>query len=110
MRARYLLFASISLGLLAGNDRARAQDEPKTSHELPPVVVTGTKQGVKRGRDENATRVIRRPPVAQVYPTTPIAGSGIDPDKVPASLNTINANQIAETNSLNISESLVRYV
>jgi outer membrane receptor protein involved in Fe transport len=110
MGPRYLLFASISLGLLAGNDRARAQDEPKTSHELPPVVVTGTKQGVKRGRDENATRVIRRPPVAQVYPTTPIAGSGIDPDKVPASLNTINANQIAETNSLNISESLVRYV
>ena len=64
MRARYLLFASISLGLLAGNDRARAQDAPKTSHELPPVVVTGTKQGVKRGRDETATRVIRRPPVA----------------------------------------------
>ena len=110
MRARYLLVVLISLGLLARNNHARAQDAPTASQALPPIVVTGTKPSVKRGRDENATRVIRRPPVARVYPTTPIAGSGIDPDKVPAAINSINANQIAETKSLNISESLVRYV
>jgi outer membrane receptor protein involved in Fe transport len=110
MRARYLLFASISLGLLAGNDRARAQDAPKTSHELPPVVVTGTKQGVKRGRDETATRVIRRPPVARVYPTTPLAGSSIDTDKVPATINIVDANQIKRTDSLNITDALQHYV
>src|SRR3984885_10941176 len=110
MRARYLLFASISLGLLAGNDRARAQDAPKTSHELPPVVVTGTKQGVKRGRDETATRVIRRPPVARVYPTTPLAGSSIDTDKVPASINFVDTGQIERTSSLNITDALQQYV
>ena len=45
-----------------------------------------------------------------VYPTTPISGAGIDPDKVPASVNVVDANQIKQTGSLNISDALQKYV
>jgi outer membrane receptor protein involved in Fe transport len=110
MRARYLLVASMSLGLLAGKDQAHAQDAPKASQALPPVVVTGTKQGVKRGRDPNATRVVRRLPVVPIYPTTPLASSSIDADKVPAAVTTVTAADIARTQSLNITDALVQSV
>jgi len=45
-----------------------------------------------------------------VYPTTPIAGSGIDPDKVPASVNIIDTREIARTDSLNITDALQQQV
>ena len=45
-----------------------------------------------------------------VYPTTPISGAGIDLDKVPASVNVVDANQIKQTGSLNISDALQQYV
>ena len=45
-----------------------------------------------------------------VYPTTPLAGGDIDADKVPASINAIDAGQIKQTGSLNISDALVKYV
>jgi outer membrane receptor protein involved in Fe transport len=110
MDARFLLIVSISICLFSGDDRVRAQDSPSAVQVLPPIVVTGTKPGVKRGRTENATRVARRPPTLVVYPTTPVSGSGIDPDKVPASVNVVDASQIKQTVSLNISDALVKYV
>jgi len=45
-----------------------------------------------------------------VYPTTPISGSGIDPDKVAATVNVIDANQIKQTGSLNVTDALQQYV
>jgi outer membrane receptor protein involved in Fe transport len=45
-----------------------------------------------------------------VYPTTPIAGSGIDPDKVPASINIVDSKEIARTDSLNITDALQQQV
>jgi outer membrane receptor protein involved in Fe transport len=45
-----------------------------------------------------------------LYPTTPIPGTGIDVDKVPAAVSTVNSNQIEETHSPNITESLDKYV
>jgi outer membrane receptor protein involved in Fe transport len=111
MSARYLFIASISMGLLAGNGCAYAQNTPGTVQNLPPIVVSGTEPGVKRGRDQNARRTVR--PVVPAYPTTPLAGAGIDFDKVPASINSINpidANLIKQTGSLSISDSLVKYV
>jgi outer membrane receptor protein involved in Fe transport len=110
MGARFLLIVSISICLFSGDDGARAQDSSSAVQALPPIVVTGTKPGVKRGRTENATRVARRPPTLVVYPTTPVSGSGIDPDKVPASVNVVDASQIKQTESLNISDALVKYV
>ena len=66
--ARSLLIAtisivSISLGPFSGRDDALAQDAPDApkSRQLPPIVVTGTKPGVKRGRAETATRTVRGP-------------------------------------------------
>ena len=45
-----------------------------------------------------------------IYPTTPLAGADVDPDKVPASINAIDAGQIKQTGSLNITDSLEKYV
>jgi outer membrane receptor protein involved in Fe transport len=109
MGARFLLIVPIWIGLFAGNDGAGAQEAPSVQ-ALPPIVVTGTKPGVKRGRDQNATRAVRVLPKLVVYPTTPISGSGIDPEKVPASVNLVDANQIKQTGSLNIGDALQQYV
>jgi outer membrane receptor protein involved in Fe transport len=110
MRARSLFMVPISAWLCSGNDCAHAQDSPGAVQALPPIVVTGTKPSTKRGRTQNATRVARTVPKLVVYPTTPIAGSGIDPEKVPASVNIVDANQIKQTGSLNISDALQKYV
>ena len=47
-----------------------------------------------------------------VYPTapTPIAGTGIDVDKVPAAVNAVGAAQIARTDSLDIAVALQQHV
>jgi outer membrane cobalamin receptor len=45
-----------------------------------------------------------------VYPTTPVAGSGIDIDKVPASVNVVDVNQIERVRSANIAAALQQYV
>ncbi len=83
----------------------------RRTQKLPPIVVTGTKPGIKRGRAETATRTVRRPTTrVVVYPTTPISGAGINPDKVPASVNLVDANQIKQTGSLNIGDALQKYV
>jgi outer membrane receptor protein involved in Fe transport len=110
MGVRHLLIASISVSLGVGVETVRAQDASDDVQQLPPVVVSsGDKPGVKRGHSQNAPRRIR----PRVVSTTPLAGSGIDADKVPASINSINpidANLIKQTGSLNIADSLVRYV
>jgi outer membrane receptor protein involved in Fe transport len=104
------LIVLMAICLLSGNDVARAQDASPAVQALPPVVVTGPDTGTKRGRAQNATRTARAPARLIVYPTTPVAGSGIDPDKVPASVNVVDANQIKQTGSLNISDALQHYV
>jgi len=110
MDARFLLITSISIGLFAGNDAARAENTPDAVHELPPIVVTGTKPAAKRGNTENAARTVRNRPVVMIYPTTPVSSSGIDPEKVPAGINVVDADQIKQTGSLNISDALQKYV
>jgi outer membrane receptor protein involved in Fe transport len=110
MGARFLLMVSISICLFPGNDCALAQNASEAIERLPPIVVTGTAPGTKRGRAQNATRVARTLPRLVVYPTTPVSGSGIDPDKVPASVNVIDANQIKQSGSLNVSDALQKYV
>ena len=115
MSARCLLIVPMSLCLLARNAPAYAQEaHPAAVQALPPIVVTGTKPGVKRGRSETARRVARvlprSLPKLVVYPTAPLPGAGIDPDKVPASVNIVGAEQIKQTGSLNISDALVKYV
>jgi outer membrane receptor protein involved in Fe transport len=110
MGARLLLLASILLCLFCGNGRARAQDEPAAAERLPPIVVTATKPASKPGRTQNATRTARPLTRIFVYPTTPISGAGINPDKIPAGVNVIDADQIKQTGSLNVSDALQKYV
>jgi outer membrane receptor protein involved in Fe transport len=45
-----------------------------------------------------------------VYPTTPVSTSGIDIEKVPASVNIVDVSQIERTGSANIADALQQYV
>jgi outer membrane receptor protein involved in Fe transport len=97
------------MGVAAGTKLARAQGSGNVQ-ELPPIEVSGPKQGVKHGRDRTAGRPVRPLKRVFIYPTTPLGGADADPDKVPASINAIDAGQIKQTGSLNISDALVKYV
>jgi outer membrane receptor protein involved in Fe transport len=112
MGVRVLLIVPISIWLLPGNAYAQdsAESTPPATQALPPIVVTGTKPGVKPGRDQTASRTARDLPRVLVYPTTPLAGASIDPDKVPASVTIVDVTAIARTQSLNITDSLVQSV
>ena len=110
MGARFLLMVAIAACLFFGRNPAVAQDSPDNIVKLPPVVVTGTAPGVKRGRPAAAARVNRTVPRLMIYPTTPVPGGGIDPEKVPASVNVVDASQIKQTGSLNVSDALQKYV
>jgi len=110
MGARFLLMVAIAACLFSGRNPAVAQDSPDNIVKLPPVVVTGTAPGVKRGRPAAAARVNRTVPRLMIYPTTPVPGGGIDPEKVPASVNVVDASQIKQTGSLNVSDALQKYV
>ena len=111
MGIRHLLIVSVSVGLASGIESVHAQSAPDDAQALPPIVVSGgDKPGVKRGHPQTAPRrIVRRAAV----PTTPLAGAAVDSDKIPAGINSINpigAQLIKQTGSLNISDSLVKYV
>src|ERR1700738_1355669 len=110
MGTRFLLIVPISICLFPGSDCVHAQNAPGAVQVLPPIVVTGTKPSVKRGRAHNTAPTVRTVPTVVVYPSTPVAGAGVDRDKIPASVNGIEANQIKQTGSLNISDALQQYV
>ena len=108
--ARFLFLLPVSVGLSPGTECALAQSAPSNVQALPPIVVSRTTPNVKRGRAQNAPRTVRAAPTLVVYPTTPISGSGIDIDKVPASVNVIDVNQIERVRSQNIADALQKYV
>src|ERR1700716_200082 len=108
--ARFLFLLPVSVGLSPGTECALAQSAPSNVQALPPIVISRTTPNVKRGRAQNAPRTIRAAPTLVVYPTTPISGSGIDIDKVPASVNVIDVNQIEGVRSQNIADALQKYV
>jgi len=110
MGARFLFLVPVSVGLFPGTECALAQSAPSNVQALPPIVVSRTTPSVKRGRTQNASRTVRAAPTLVVYPTTPISGSGIDIDKVPASVNVIDVNQIERVRSQNIADALQKYV
>jgi hypothetical protein len=58
------------------------------------------------GASKNAPRTVRALPARVVYPTTPVSGSGIDVDKVPASVNVVDVIQIECIRSPNITDAL----
>jgi outer membrane receptor for Fe3+-dicitrate len=114
MGGRFLVIGTISLCLVPASDGAQAQDAQGGSEVLPAIeVVSPTRTAARPARNRNAprtgTRNVRR---VFVYPTapTPTAGSGMDVDKVPASVNAVGAGQIERTGSLNIADTLQQQV
>jgi len=84
--------------------------QPKDAHVLPTVRVRIPLQQPKRTRPQQAAPVVAAPSRLYVYPTTPLSGGDVAADKVPASLNTVDANQIARTDSPVITDALRQYV
>src|SRR5713226_8983782 len=115
MGARLLFIVPVSIGLFSGTECALAQSAPDKAQVLPPIVVSRTTPNAKPGGARNAPRTVRAPtptptPTLVVYPTTPVSGSGIDADRVPASVNIVDANQIDRIRSPNIADALQKYV
>src|SRR5205814_4753479 len=77
---------------------------------LPPVEVTAPASGVKRGRPQTATRIVRPQTRIPVYATAPLAGKGADADKLPSTVNVVDSKQIERTGSLNIADALQQNV
>lgn len=103
----------MSICLLPGTEQAFAQSAPGEAQTLPPIVVSAPASSAKRGPSQQAARAARKPSsVVYVYSTTPAAGSGssIDVDKIPASVNFVDATHIARTGSLNITDALLQQV
>src|SRR5437764_9648899 len=113
MGARFLFIGAISLCLVPEVNCAQAQDAPGDSEVLPSIEVnppaTVAKPIRSRSAPRTAARNLRR---VFVYPTAPTAtaGSGMDVDKVPASVNAVGAAQIARAGSLNIADALQQQV
>jgi outer membrane receptor protein involved in Fe transport len=111
----------------AAEESARAQGASGDDRNLPAIIVSPsatkprtpvvrtTPRNQRAARGTGNPRVAATPPAnpapsPALYPTTPIPGTGIEADKVPASLNTISGHQIEEVHSANITESLEKYV
>jgi outer membrane receptor protein involved in Fe transport len=123
MRDRFLVVVLVSAGLSPGIEYAYAQGAPGNPQDLPPVVIYPTATKPKSGavkpaprnpisaRSTTAPRVAAAPaPSPSLYPTTPTPGAGIDPEKVPASVNMVDLTQIDQAHSANIAVALQQYV
>ena len=125
MGARSVVFGVLAVaGLSLGNEPAHAQNPPGNVQALPPIVISPAQPKPRSGAARTAERRTPRPsstrptprvavtpsPSPALYPTTPVPGSGIDVEKVPASVNIVSANQIDRLRSANISDALQQYV
>ncbi|KWV49918.1 hypothetical protein AS156_15475 [Bradyrhizobium macuxiense] len=110
---RFVMVASIAMGLVVGKDAAFAQGGSEHVETLPPVEVTAPSQGVKRGRPRETRRIVRPQPRVAIPTTpasTPSSASAIDADKVPGSVNVVDTRLIERTGSPNITDALQQSV
>ena len=117
MRARFLFIGTLPLCLVSGIDCAQAQTASGDSEVLPAIEVTAANDvSQTSGQTSPRQDCASRPPgtCAGSLSTRPrrrrSAGTGMDVDKVPASVNAVGAAQIARTDSLNIADALQQYV
>ncbi|MGY8680550.1 TonB-dependent receptor [Bradyrhizobium sp. UFLA05-153] len=100
--------------MVVGTDAAFAQDEETNVQNLPAVEVTAPPQTSARRAPTRARPTIRvatRPRArVYVYPTSPGASGSIEVDKIPASINAVDSNQISRTRSPDIAVALQQYV
>src|SRR3954453_11029931 len=112
MGTRFLFIGTLSLCVVPGIDCAQAQTASGDSEVLPAIEVVAPATSAKPNRSRGGPQAARNLRRVFVYPTapTPTAGSGMDVDKVPASINAVGAGQIARTGSLNIADALQQQV
>ncbi len=112
MRGRYLLPVLVSVCLCPEAEAVQAQSAPAEPQALPPVVVSGTKPAAKpaRQRERRPVRTVRRTPTRPVYPTTPLSTASIESSKATGTAHAVDSQQIGQTDSLNFTDSLVRYM
>src|SRR3954463_7432636 len=112
MGTRFLFIGTLSLCVVPGIDCAQAQTAPAASEVLPAIEVVAPATAAKPARSRGAPQASRNLRRVFVYPTAPTttASSGMDVDKVPASINAVGAEQIARTGSLNIADALQQQV
>jgi outer membrane receptor protein involved in Fe transport len=112
MGVRPLVIVSMSMCLLPGSEQAYAQSAPGEAQTLPAIVVSAPAPSAKRGASRPAARAVSKPRVVYVYSTTPSAGSGssIEVDKIPASVNFVDAARIQRTDSMNVTDALLQQV
>ncbi|MBR0715022.1 TonB-dependent receptor [Bradyrhizobium liaoningense] len=107
MGARRLLIASVTTGLVLGLDAALAAQEEETNvQNLPPVEVSAPPPSTRRSAPRMPTRVAAPRTRLYVYPTSPGTSKGLDVDKVPSSINAVDATQIKRTGSMNVTDAL----
>lgn len=107
MGARRLLIASVTTGLVLGTDAAiAAQDEETNVQNLPAVEVSAPPPSTRRAAPRTPTRVAAPRTRIYVYPTSPGTSKGLDVDKVPSSINAVDANQIKRAGSMNVTDAL----
>jgi outer membrane receptor protein involved in Fe transport len=112
MGARFPFVGILSICLISGSAGTRAEDAPGTTEVLPTIEVTAPRTSTKPGHARNPRPVTQNLRRVFIYPTAPTAtaGSGMDVDRVPASINALGAAQIARTGSLNIADALQQQV
>jgi outer membrane receptor protein involved in Fe transport len=91
-------------------DTQPRETQSKNGHVLPTLRVRMPEQKPRRAAPKPAAPVVAAPARLNVYPTTPLSGGDIAADKVPASLNNVDASQIALTESPIITDALRQYV
>jgi iron complex outermembrane receptor protein len=109
MNVRVLLIASAAAAFVIEGEQTHAQDNSNVTN-LPPVQVEPPQTGVKPGRSNDEKRVVRPVRRIYIYPTAPLATVANDADKVPASINYIDSNDIKRTGSLNVMDALQQNV
>jgi outer membrane receptor protein involved in Fe transport len=112
MRTSHLVIASISLGLLPVSEPGWAQDAQQDVHVLPTTTITAPKPKPKPTprREESASPGPAQSNEVAVFPTAPLPGADLPSDKVPAATSVVTSDQIAQTHSANVTDSLLKYV
>jgi outer membrane receptor protein involved in Fe transport len=108
------MIVSTAIGGLASSslwsEPARAQESEQSTHVLPPTVITAPKQKPRRRPEQTASRVPGPSTNLVVYPTAPLGSADVAADKVPAFTSVVTSDQIEETHSANITDSLLKYI
>src|SRR5580704_9757129 len=109
MSVRALLVASVAAAFVIEGGQIHAQDNSNVTN-LPKVEVEPPQTGVKPGRSSEEKRVVRPVRRIYIYPTAPLTSVANDADKVPASINYVDSNDIKRTGSLNVMDALQQNV